>query len=65
VGEQLVPGVLVELPGGEGVVRRDDGEIVVCRDVGTLTLAIPRARATGFYRSRPGLTAAAGWSAVY
>lgn len=35
VGEQLVPGVLVELPGGEGVVRRDDGEIVVCREVGT------------------------------
>ncbi len=28
------PVVLVELPGGEGIVRRDDGEIVVCRDVG-------------------------------
>jgi hypothetical protein len=29
----MVPMVLVELPGGEGVVRRDDGEIVVTRDV--------------------------------
>jgi hypothetical protein len=28
-----VPVVLVELPGGEGVVRRDNGEIVVCPDV--------------------------------
>jgi hypothetical protein len=28
-----VPVVLVELPGGEGVVRREDGEIVVCPDV--------------------------------
>jgi hypothetical protein len=25
--------VLIELPGGEGVVRRDDGEIVVTHDV--------------------------------
>jgi hypothetical protein len=29
-----VPTVLIELPGGEGVVRRDDGEIVVTQDVG-------------------------------
>jgi hypothetical protein len=29
----LVPTVLIELPDGEGVVRRDDGEIVVTQDV--------------------------------
>jgi hypothetical protein len=34
-GKQLVAVVLVELPGREGIVRREDGEIVVCRDVGT------------------------------
>jgi hypothetical protein len=28
-----VPTVLIELPGGEGVVRRDDGEVVLTRDV--------------------------------
>ena len=28
-----VPTILVELPGGEGVVRRDDGEIIVTHDV--------------------------------
>jgi hypothetical protein len=28
-----VPTVLIELPGGEGVVRRDDGEIVITHDV--------------------------------
>jgi hypothetical protein len=27
-----VPTVLIELPGGEGVVRRDDGEIVITHD---------------------------------
>jgi hypothetical protein len=31
-----VPFVLLELPGGEGVVRHDDGGIVVCRDIGSL-----------------------------
>ncbi len=29
----LVPTVLIELPGGEGVVRRNDGEIVITQDV--------------------------------
>jgi hypothetical protein len=29
----FVPEVLIELPGGEGVVRRDDGQIVVTQDV--------------------------------
>jgi hypothetical protein len=28
-----MPTVLIQLPGGEGVVRRDDGEIVITRDV--------------------------------
>ncbi len=28
-----VPTVLIQLPGGEGVVRRDDGEIVITHDV--------------------------------
>ena len=28
-----MPTVLIELPDGEGVVRRDDGEIVVSQDV--------------------------------
>ena len=31
---ELVLTVLIELPGGEGVVRREDGEIVVTHDVG-------------------------------
>ena len=31
---ELVPTVLIELSGGEGVVRREDGEIVVTHDVG-------------------------------
>ena len=26
--------VLIELPGGEGIVRRDDGEVVLTHDVG-------------------------------
>lgn len=30
---ELVPTTLIELPGGEGVVRREDGEIVVTHDV--------------------------------
>jgi hypothetical protein len=30
---ELVPTVLIELPGGEGVVHREDGEIVVTHDV--------------------------------
>jgi hypothetical protein len=29
-----MPTVLIELPGGAGVVRRDDGEIVITQDVG-------------------------------
>ena len=30
-----MPSILIELPGGEGVVRRDDGEIVITEDVRT------------------------------
>ncbi len=30
---ELVSTILIELPGGEGVVRRDDGEIVITHDI--------------------------------
>jgi hypothetical protein len=30
----LVPTILIQLPGGEGIVRRDDREIVITPDVG-------------------------------
>ncbi|MEO6858722.1 MAG: hypothetical protein ABI323_09060 [Solirubrobacteraceae bacterium] len=51
-----MPKVLIELPGGEGVVRRDDGEIVVTADLSDGRGQRSCMTTIVICRSRPGCT---------